>query len=336
MDKIVRSICYFTKEPGEDTLRKLEEIEDVLSSNGFEVQTKRICSPNKGFTDLKESIDDESIFLSVGKIDELTEDVKSDFFSAGDVAFNLDLTSTEIEGRHVDFLFDMMQESPESTFSFCYAFNNPSSSPYHPPAQFEREGFSIGLQPTNLAKDCDSLEEWLQNMKTVWNEIDELFEGREDYIGIDSSVAPFSDEEGSLVNFINSLGTSFDQSSLTDTYLRITDFIEDQNPNPTGLCGLMLPCLEDFELAEEYEKGNFSIERNTFLSLHSGLGIDTYPIGIDEDKDKVKKILKTVKKLSNKHDKPLSIRFVSDGESKIGEKTNLDSQYLKDVKIREL
>ena len=28
-------------------------------------------------------------------------------------------------------------------------------------------------------------------------------------------------------------------------------------------------------IAEEYEKGNFSIERNVYLSLHSGLGIDT-------------------------------------------------------------
>src|SRR3990172_923395 len=98
----------------------------------------------------------------------------------------------------------------------------------------------------------------------------------------------------------------------------------------------MLPCLEDFELAEEYENGNFSIERNVFLSLHSGLGIDTYPIGIDEKSQRVADILKLVQGLSNKYQKPLSARFVSDGKAKIGGKTDFGNQYLKDVVINPL
>ena len=98
----------------------------------------------------------------------------------------------------------------------------------------------------------------------------------------------------------------------------------------------MLPCLEDFELADEYEKGNFSIERNIFLSLHSGLGIDTYPIGINESHEKVLNILKLVQGLSNKYKKPFSVRFVSDSKAKIGDKTDFQNQYLKDVTIREL
>lgn len=336
MDKIVRSICYFTEELGSHTEEELDKIENVLTSNGFEVQTKRICAPNKGFKQLKQQIENDELFLSVGTKDSLTEEVKKDFFSAEDVAFNLDLTEKVIEMRHVDFLFEMNEKSPESTFSFCFAFNNPSSSPYHPPAEYEEEGFSIGLQPTNLSKDCESMDEWLGNMKQVWDEINQLFEDREDFLGIDSSIAPFMEDEGSLVNFIKRLGMSFNESVVTDTYMRITEFIEEENPNPAGLCGLMLPCLEDLELAEEYEKGNFSIERNIYLSLHSGLGIDTYPIGVDEDREKVLEILETVQKLSNKHDKPLSIRFVSDGKSKIGDKTQFDSQYMGDVKVRSL
>ena len=80
----------------------------------------------------------------------------------------------------------------------------------------------------------------------------------------------------------------------------------------------MFPCLEDGELAAEYEKGNFTIERNIFLSLHSGLGIDTYPIGIDEKPERVWEILKLLQKLSNKYNKALSCRFVSDGKTGIG------------------
>lgn len=96
----------------------------------------------------------------------------------------------------------------------------------------------------------------------------------------------------------------------------------------------MLPCLEDFELAVEYEKGNFSLERNIFVSLMSGLGIDTYPLGVDEDKNKIIQILKLVQALSHKYKKPLSTRFVSDGKARIGERTNFQNQYLKDVVIR--
>ena len=98
----------------------------------------------------------------------------------------------------------------------------------------------------------------------------------------------------------------------------------------------MYPCLEDFELADEYEKGNFSIERNIYLSLHSGLGIDTYPIGIDEKPERVLEILQLLQNLSNKYKKPLSARFVSDGKAKIGEKTDFKNQYLKDVTVRPL
>ena len=47
-------------------------------------------------------------------------------------------------------------------------------------------------------------------------------------------------------------------------------------------------------------------------------------------------ILEIVQSLSNKYNKPLSIRFVSDGKSKIGEKTSFNNKYLKDVIIRKL
>ena len=117
---------------------------------------------------------------------------------------------------------------------------------------------------------------------------------------------------------------------------RIKSVIVENNPKPAGLCGIMLPCLEDTVLADEYEKGNFSIERNIYLSLHSGLGIDTYPIGIDESTEKILEILKLLQALSNKYSKPLSARFVLDGKARIGEKTDFKNAYLQDVVVRRL
>lgn len=167
-------------------------------------------------------------------------------------------------------------------------------------------------------------------------EINELFHYDADFLGIDSSIAPLNTPEASFVGFINRLGLNFNDSIVSDFYLKISNFIKTKNPKPTGLCGLMFPCLEDIELAHEYEKGNFTIERNIFLSLHSGLGIDTYPIGVDENPEKVLNILKLLQGLSKKYNKPLSARFVCDGKSKIGQKTDFNNQYLCNVILRPL
>jgi len=59
-------------------------------------------------------------------------------------------------------------------------------------------------------------------------------------------------------------------------------------------------------------------------------------LGIDENHDKVKGVLTLVQGLSNKHNKPLSVRFLSDGKAKIEQKTNFNNQYLKDVIVRSL
>ena len=78
------------------------------------------------------------------------------------------------------------------------------------------------------------------------------------------------------------------------------------------------------------------MERNIYLSLHSGLGVDTYPVGMDESQERILEILRTLHGLSNKYNKPLSARLVSDGRAKIGERTNFNNPVLKDVVVRPL
>ncbi len=337
MTKIIRSICLFTKEPNQESIKKLNNLKSILTEKGFIIQTKRVCSPQESFSDIKEKIKDDTILLSVGSLN-YDESIRKfdDFIINKNVAFNLNLTNVSIEDKHSNVLFNIIKQQPSSTFFFTYTFNSVNSSPYFPSANYERDGFSIGMQPTDLAGGCKTLEEWFEKMRICWEEINKIFEHDKDFLGIDSSIAPLLDGKSSLINFIKKMFPTFNDSILTDTYLKITKFIKESNPNPIGLCGLMLPCLEDFELADEYEKGEFSIERNAFLSLHSGLGIDTYPIGIDEKIKKVTNILKTVQGLSKKYNKPLSVRFVSDGLSKIGEETKFENQYLKDVVVRKL
>src|SRR5262249_16316839 len=198
------------------------------------------------------------------------------------------------------------------------------------------DGFAVGLQATDLSEGCYTLQGWLDRMKAVWAEIDAICSAEAGFLGIDTSIAPLGAGRGSFIHFMKRLGRDFSGSVTTDVYLKITRFINEAPPKKVGLCGIMFACLEDFDLAAEYDHGNFPIERTAFLALHSGLGIDTYPLGIDERPERIAEVLKLVQGLSNKYRKPLSARFVSDGRAKIGEVTHFGIPYLKDVVIRPL
>jgi len=337
MEKIIRTICIFSDQVSNKEIEKLEKISQLLQEKGFLIQTKRICLSDYKTQTSDTELLNKGILLGLGE--QTFERIKenfADFLKSENKAINLDLTNEDITTEHADILFKIIENKPDNTFRFTYGFNLPVSSPYFPSAKFGQKGFAIGLQPTDLSENCKSVAEWLEKMKAIWEEIDLLLKSIDGYLGIDSSIAPLFQDSSSLVNFVKGLGLDFSHSATTDIYTTISKFIKENNPKPIGLCGLMFPCLEDFELAEEYEKGNFNIERNIFLSLHSGLGIDTYPIAVNQNKERVVEILKLVQQLSNKYKKPLSARFVSDGKAKIGEKTDFKNQYLKDVIVREL
>ena len=335
INKIVRSVCLFTDNIALDYVDKISNVVDILEGRGYQVQTKRIGTNIDDLLMLENQIDHYVDKISIGKKQlKFVESNLNNFHNTNRISLCLDLDDEEVTTDHVEVLFDIITKSPSNTFNFSYGFNIPNSSPFFNCTNYETNGFSIGLQTPNLSKEIASLEAWLSLNKDCWNELESLFKEYDDFLGIDSSVAPLFDKEGSIVNFIKRLGYKFSSSVTTDIYTKITKFIKEQNPRAVGMNGLMFPALEDFELADEYQNGEFSIERNIFLSLHSGLGIDTYPIGIDEDPLRVVEILKLVQALSAKYNKHLAVRFVSDGRAKIGEKSDFKNQYLKDVVIR--
>lgn len=335
--KIVRTVCTFTQSPNLQTVSKLDEVVAKLELNGYSVQTKRVASNLANIDNLLELETQGIEYLSIGAISlQEAREILPRFYEHKALTFNVELAKEEINLEHVALLQNIIANNASRTFSFTYAFNNAASSPYFPSARYEQEGFAIGLQPTDLSNGCTTLESWLDELRSTWDEICVLFKDESEFLGIDSSIAPLLEGKSSFVNFIKRLGMTFEQSVTTDMYTKITRYIKEQNPKPIGLCGMMLPCAEDFELTAEYEQGEFSIERNIFLSLHSGLGIDTYPIGVDERPERVREILKLLQALSNKYQKPLSARFVSDGTAKIGDKTNFQNQYLKDCVVRPL
>lgn len=332
-NKVVRSICFFTDKLEDKTFDSLNRIERILLENDFTVQTKRVCAPKEDFNSLAAKLP-ENVIGSLGSL--TVEKVLNNFsdFEANDVFFNIKLTDNPVTELDVEPLFRLLSSNASRTFNFTYVFNNPYSSPFMPSAKYERNGFAIGMQATDLSEESHSIEEWLAKFSYALDEINNIFKDNLDFIGLDSSIAPLFKGKSSFVNILNTMGKGLISSLTSDTLVKITNYIKANNPNPVGLNGMMLPALEDFELAKEYEAGNFPIERNIFASLHSGLGIDTYPIGIDESKERIIEILNLIRHLSNKYKKPLSARFVSDGKAKIGDFTNFQNQYLQDVTVR--
>ncbi len=334
-NKVIRTLCAFENNITGETLKNLESKKRDLESAGYILQTLRVCPGNMFLQDATSLDLDPSIFISAGTIERSKAEAELDhFLEAENVSFNIEPSGGVIP-EDVNLLFRIIKEKPEKTFNFAFTFNNVNSSPFFPSSNFETQGFSIGMQPTDLSAGCSSIEEWFSKMEKSWLEIASIFK-EDKFIGIDSSIAPLYSGKSSLVNIIRKMERSFSDAVTSDIFLRISRFIKDNNPSPAGLCGIMFPCLEDFELAEEYESGNFSIERNLFLSLHSGLGIDTYPIAINESPERILQILKLLSGLSDKYKKPLAARFVCDGKSKIGERSSFNNKYLKDVILRKL
>ncbi|NLG66309.1 MAG: DUF711 family protein [Actinobacteria bacterium] len=349
-ERIVRTVCLFCREPNPGAEDRLRSVAATLISAGFEVQTLRICCPAADPGQLMEIFPAEDLLLSAGTVSfaSLPATLPA-LYSSSRLFLNCDLTNEVIGPEHAGLLIDMAHRYPEATFRFAFTFRNAASSPYFPSAAYARDGFAVGLQSTNLAVGCTSLEQWLNRMQAVWQDLVRLLDGeypgerRKDcahpadhFLGIDSSVAPLFKGPGSLIRLTRELGPGFDRAVTTDFFLRTTAFLAHANPRPVGLCGLMFPCLEDFELAEEYDRGRFSLERNLFLALHSGLGVDTYPFGTDENPARLAEVLRLVQGLARKHAKPLSVRLVSDGRARIGERTHFQNPYLKDVSVRAL
>ncbi len=336
-NKIIRTICLFTEGPEKAHRERLTSLADTFTRNGFTVQTLRLCAPDPDAVLRFDAENDGSLFLSMGRLPfEKARALMPNFLAAQNVAFNVDLAGEPLELEHTTLLTEIIRQNSAKTFSFTYTFNNVPSSPFFPSATYARSGVAIGLQPTNLAEGCRTIEAWLERMRAVWFEIEGLMAGEPDFLGIDTSIAPLYEDDGSLLHIVRRTTAPLDQAATSDVFLRIARFIKGEGLKRTGLCGLMFPCLEDFEVARAYERGEFSIERNVFLSLHSGLGIDAYPIGTDEDANRVLDILRLVQGLSNKYSKPLSIRLISDGNARIGEKASFNNPYLKDVTIRKL
>src|SRR3981081_4693069 len=124
-NEVIRSVCYFTREPNQQTAVKVKGLAGRLASQGYEIQTSRICAPLADSRELQSRVGDKSILLAVGTVPfaQALERLPN-FYEAEEVSFNVDLTSTAINTEHTQPLFQIVKNKPGVTFNFTYVFNN--------------------------------------------------------------------------------------------------------------------------------------------------------------------------------------------------------------------
>jgi len=96
----------------------------------------------------------------------------------------------------------------------------------------------------------------------------------------------------------------------------------------TFLYGTLGELLERVVKDPDQQRGEFVI----LIHGYSGQAADEMAL----DAERILEILSLLQRLSVKYQKPLSARFVSDGKSRIGQKSDFQNQYLKDVEIRRI
>src|SRR5215471_12164589 len=142
--KIARTVCLFADRPAPGAVSRLGELENRLSQNGFTVQTRRVCSPDREGVFGLDRDSDGSVFLSIGMLSfDKAYAVLEQFCQAKRVDMNVDLTHEPITAAHVRLLTDIIRINAGKTFSFAYTFNNALSSPYFPSAAYEKNGFAV-------------------------------------------------------------------------------------------------------------------------------------------------------------------------------------------------
>ncbi|GKY90518.1 hypothetical protein MPSEU_000025500 [Mayamaea pseudoterrestris] len=237
-------------------------------------------------------------------------------------------------------------------FRFC-ATTSKAHIPFFPAARAatstsERVCFAIGLENGALAcrllQQCSSLD----NIKSFKSEyasallpVQMLCEETAsklsvDYLGMDTSLNPSLDENGSVARAMESLDQvrEFGGPGSLAAAACITQAIQSlPGIKLTGYCGLMLPLCEDTRLAELSNAGTLTISKLLSISHVCGVGVDTVPVPGDCCENDLVALLLDVAAVASRWNKSLSCRVFPVPGKKAGDKTTFDFAHMVNATI---
>lgn len=241
-------------------------------------------------------------------------------------------------------------EAGYGNLRFAALMNCPPNTPFFPAAFWHdtRTNFGIGWQAADLVQaaftDAPNLETALQNLKTVMETEGQKIVAIAEtlakdwgtkFVGIDVSPAPMGDESIAYA-MEQQLSGHFGERGTLTVAAGITQTLRTLSLPLCGYSGLMLPVLEDVGLGERSEAGLFNLDSLLLYSTVCGTGLDTIPIPGDASTSQIAAILTDVASLSERLQKPLSVRLFPVPGLRAGDMTQFQSPYLTNTAVMKI
>lgn len=363
MKPIVRTITGFISVRDfsrvDELLKDISEVKTSLVNAGYEIQTVRITtdilsqtididalSQYDDFLNRLEKDEEISIYHLGSVSSKVSEEKLVDFFLSHKKAFmainagdNKESKELCLQGARICKL--IAAKSPFECRRFAVFAGVKQSTPFYPASRvFSNSGkIAIGLQCANLAveeaidsnKDLTVFEDKLKaRMEEEFGAVEKLLPEniKDKFIGFDTSLAPFPQDEHSIANAIEIiLGKPFGSSGTLAICRLLTRVMKENNIKKTGLCGLMLPIIEDNILAKRGIEGNYTWKELLLFSSVCATGLDTIPISGQTSTEDLADAYFDLTTLAIKLDKPLSARFFIEPNKSAGETVKYDWDY---------
>jgi uncharacterized protein (UPF0210 family) len=231
---------------------------------------------------------------------------------------------------------------------FAALCNVKPKTPFFPASYNDQEeGFSIGTENSDLIYKACAQAKTIKNTKPVLKQVlnkefitiqnkSQLIEEQErlSFDGIDVSISTSVSPKESIAYAFEQLdiGKFGDAGTLTIAKM-ITEVLQQIPVKKVGFCGLMLPVLEDFGLAQRNSEGCFDITSLLMISAVCGTGLDTIPLPGDVSEKALYHLLVDIASLSQKLKKPLSARLMPIPFKSAGDMTEFSFDYFVNSKI---
>jgi hypothetical protein len=233
---------------------------------------------------------------------------------------------------------------------FAALVNCPPHIPFFPAAYHSGEdSFAFALQAADIVRTvCRSGADWEQIAEELREEIErqvlplqrigeDLEEAGILYRGVDLSPAPGPEPEESIAYALESLGNGrFGEPGTLAAAGFLTSVLKSTQLRTCGYCGLMLPVLEDYGLAERNNQGLLNLTSLLAYSAVCGTGLDTIPLPGDASEPQLGAVLRDVAALGEKLDKPLSARLFPIPGKQAGDWTEFHFPYFVNTKVMAL
>ena len=147
------------------------------------------------------------------------------------------------------------------------------------------------------------------------------------YMGVDPTPAPLADVSiGTAIEAYT--GTKFGGSGTMTAARIITTAVKAVSEKQVGYSGLMVPVMEDKNLAQRWAEGTYNVDSVLAYSAVCGTGLDTIPLAGDIPQEQLERIYGDVAVLATKWNKPLSARLQPVKDKKAGDMTDYQDPYL--------